>query len=842
MISKHTQHKTGLIPEGGSLRANLLKLAFLPLLVVFPVVLLVLAVIGGNRYDARVEAMVRGELAIARTSLDHQRIELENFIRNQVQRESLHRLLADDNSSRQLDRMLAPRAVGVHLDFLIIADDQGKVIASNTGLIPGSVLPNSYILKQALTGILTSGFEAFEQGQLALISPRLAAKEMEGMDNDTHSSAVTGRGLLLSAAMPLPLSTSYPNAVLYGGIVLNTAATLIDRIRDVVFPLTPESEQIMGNVTLFLDDMRVVTCLEAPDGRSAIGTHAPPEVTAEVLGRGRESVLPEKLFDVSYIDAYAPITGADGTRIGMIAAGIPLAPYQTEKWLLIGSVTALLMLSMLGIAVFFQRGTRNLVSRLGNTVVAMKAVQEGRRDVRVELDDEWDEITKLKTNFNELLDALETGEEELYETTAEMELLIGSIPSILIELSSDNHFIRWNSAAERCFGVYSEVLIGAPAREGVLSWDWPKVSEAISRCRDVRKSVRLEDISFVRPDEKEGLLDLTISPIMSESNKPRGFLILGEDITERRLLERKLVQAQKLESIGQLAAGIAHEINTPAQYVGDNTRFLRDAFSDFERLLDHYRTVPAEIRNGRPLDDLVRETTAVEDEADLDYLMDEIPNAIRQSMEGVARISRIVGAMKEFSHPGTTEKTAVDINRAIESTITVARNEWKYLAEMVTDLDGTLPPVHCQPGEINQVFLNIIVNAAHAIGEANRGDGCKKGTITVATRNLGECAEIRISDTGTGIPEGIRARIFDPFFTTKEVGKGTGQGLSIAHSVVTDKHGGDISFETETGKGTTFIITLPVRDSRSRSSGDKAHGKTQTCALPADASPPVTGS
>ena len=401
-------------------------------------------------------------------------------------------------------------------------------------------------------------------------------------------------------------------------------------------------------------------------------------------------------------------------------------------------------------------------------------------------------------------------EKELREASAEMELLIASIPSILIELAENNRVTRWNSASEHTFSHSSAEVLGVPLEDCALPWDWEKVHGSLLACRKERASVRADDVRFVRPDGKEGLLGLIISPIKSELGEFLGFLILGADITERRLLERQLAQAQKLESIGQLAAGIAHEINTPTQYVGDNTRFLRDAFSDLEQLLDTYARMPEAMKAGVPADELISTIHAAAEEADLDYLKEEIPRAILQSLEGVERVSKIVSAMKEFSHPGVAEKKAIDINRAIESTVTVARNEWKYVAELIMDLDHSMLPIPCLPGEFNQVILNIIINAAHALGgsTASKESG-EKGTITVSTRNLDDHAEIRISDNGTGIPESIRARVFDPFFTTKDVGKGTGQGLAIAHSVIVDKHGGTIRFESEMGRGTTFIITLP---------------------------------
>src|SRR6188768_601686 len=255
--------------------------------------------------------------------------------------------------------------------------------------------------------------------------------------------------------------------------------------------------------------------------------------------------------------------------------------------------------------------------------------------------------------------------------------------------------------------------------------------------------------------------------------------MLKQTLEERDRLEDNLRQAQKLEAIGQLAAGIAHEINTPTQYVGDNLRFLKESFG----------------------------------EADFEYLKEEIPRALNQSLEGVDRVAKIVRAMKEFSHPAR-EKTATDLNRAIQSTITVASNEWKYVAEIEMDLDSNLPSVHCSPAEFNQVVLNMIVNAAHAITDVVGDGGNGKGKIRVRTRSDGEFAVVEITDSGSGMPPHIQQRIFDPFFTTKEVGKGTGQGLAIAHNVIVDKHGGTIKVNSAPGAGTTFTIRLPIGGSK----------------------------
>ncbi|HUN84095.1 MAG TPA: PAS domain S-box protein [Terracidiphilus sp.] len=296
----------------------------------------------------------------------------------------------------------------------------------------------------------------------------------------------------------------------------------------------------------------------------------------------------------------------------------------------------------------------------------------------------------------------------------------------------------------------------------------------------------------------------TITPIVNSSGAITHFVAMKEDISERRTMEAQLRQAQKLEAIGQLAAGIAHEINTPTQFVTDNLVFLRDSWMAASQLIETYRESIQKCDEISP--EVIAKLQKAEQAADLTFICSEVPRAIDQGLDGAKRVATIVRAMKEFSHPDSADKTQIDLNKAIESTITVARNEWKYVAEIVTEFDPTLPPVICYPGEVNQVILNLIVNAAHSIKEK----GETKGKITICTVARGEFVEISISDTGTGIPEAIQTRIFEPFFTTKEVGKGTGQGLALAHSVIVRKHHGRIWFDTEIGRGTSFFIELPL--------------------------------
>jgi signal transduction histidine kinase len=281
---------------------------------------------------------------------------------------------------------------------------------------------------------------------------------------------------------------------------------------------------------------------------------------------------------------------------------------------------------------------------------------------------------------------------------------------------------------------------------------------------------------------------------------------------EERDLSRQEGHARKLEAVGQLAAGIAHEINTPAQYVGDGVHFLKEAFECYQRLVSQYRRAVEVLATAGGQDALVSEIRETETDIDLAYLEANVPGSFASCQDGISRISTIVRAMKEFAHPDQTEMAPADLNRALQTTLAIAKNEYKYVAEVTTEF-GDLPSVLCHVGDLNQVFLNLIVNAAHAIGDVvSKGGG--KGAIRITTCREGDLARIDIADTGSGIPETIRSRIFDPFFTTKEVGKGSGQGLAIARSIVVTKHHGSLTFESELGKGTTFTIRLPIAGER----------------------------
>lgn len=303
-------------------------------------------------------------------------------------------------------------------------------------------------------------------------------------------------------------------------------------------------------------------------------------------------------------------------------------------------------------------------------------------------------------------------------------------------------------------------------------------------------------------------LEKVVSRKTLELENERGEL--EKALKELRLAQAQLLQAQKMESIGQLAAGIAHEINTPTQYVCDNVGFVKTATSSLISLLETTQVLFDEIREKCAGEPAVAAFDTARKQLKVDFLCRQIPGALDESLEGLGHIAKIVAAMKEFSYPSHNEKERVDVRDIINTTITVARNEWKYVAELETHFEDNLPPLPCLRDAIGQAILNLVVNAAHAIADTIQQNVKEKGRIAISVTRCGEHMEIRVQDDGIGIPASIRDRIFDPFFTTKPVGKGTGQGLAIVYSIIVDKHQGQIRCESEKGVGTTFILLLPL--------------------------------
>ncbi len=313
------------------------------------------------------------------------------------------------------------------------------------------------------------------------------------------------------------------------------------------------------------------------------------------------------------------------------------------------------------------------------------------------------------------------------------------------------------------------------------------------------KTVIDDDAIFVTESGRRLAVAYATAPL-EEGERRRMAILSFRSIDALKEAQREALQSSRLASVGQLAAGIAHEINTPIQYVGDNLHFVRNTLGSLAEAIAKLKALLDETHHAD-------EAARFFGDRDIGYLLTELPQSITESLMGIDQVADIVRSMKEFSHPGTTAKVATDINRAIDSTITVSRNEWKLLATVETDLAADLPTVFCFPSDINQVLLNLIVNAAHAIDSLK---SAKLGIIRISTRLDGDCVEIRVADSGPGVPEAIRDKIFDPFYTTKDVGKGTGQGLAICRNTIVNKHGGEIHVDATGTAGATFIVRLPV--------------------------------
>jgi len=326
-----------------------------------------------------------------------------------------------------------------------------------------------------------------------------------------------------------------------------------------------------------------------------------------------------------------------------------------------------------------------------------------------------------------------------------------------------------------------------------------------SECRIIRTS-----------DKMQRWISIRGTVHCDKQNKPIRMMGLVVDITESKLAEeeRKSLDAQnslsqKLESVGRLASGVAHEINTPMQFITDNTQFLRRAMTSLTEVTVAYQAVGEMVASGKDPVESLALARAAEETSELNYLLDEIPRTFDETMSGLQRVTQIIKSLKEFAHPNQSSKQPADLNKAINTTIVVSRHEWKYVAEVVTEFDLDLPMIPLRIDEMNQVMLNLIVNAAHAIGDALKQRGEAKGQITIRTKQAENNVLIDVQDNGTGIPESAQVHIFEPFFTTKGVGKGTGQGLAIIRTII-KSHDGSINFTTEPGKGTTFHIRLPL--------------------------------
>jgi two-component system, NtrC family, sensor kinase len=406
-------------------------------------------------------------------------------------------------------------------------------------------------------------------------------------------------------------------------------------------------------------------------------------------------------------------------------------------------------------------------------------------------------------------------EQEMALAIQDIEMLLGSIRSILVSLDGENRIRRFNASAEAVLGLTAASVVGRDFFAVELDWDGEAVREAIATSRKTLHPVRVDEVRCRIPDDGERLLGLTVNPVPSAQGETPGVLLLGQDLSDIKARELKTVHERRMQAIGQLASGIAHEINTPIQYVGYNAGFLDESFSDVLGLLAAYGRLAEEAdgQGGEALAAALREVRAKEAAIDLVYLRQEIPSAIANTRKGIDQVAEIVRAMRQMSHPGTGDMLFFDVNASVRDIVTVTRNAWKHVAEVQLDLAPELPMVYGLPHEVSQVLLNVVLNATQAVEERVIREPWIRGRIDISTSVVGEHIVVAVSDNGPGISEDVQGRIFDPFFTTKAVGKGTGQGLAISHAVMS-RHCGGIDFKTCPGEGTTFFVRFPAEGAR----------------------------
>lgn len=430
-----------------------------------------------------------------------------------------------------------------------------------------------------------------------------------------------------------------------------------------------------------------------------------------------------------------------------------------------------------------------------------------------------DEVGEVMSALNSLLLQVHEGftrtkeaEHEIAKTAQRLDAVFNSVVDGLVTVNAEGEIESINKSAYDIFGYDQEAIAGKKITDFLPASAAQKYMECLHNFISTGSCELVgcgpKEMFGRRLNGVEFPIELVVTNIPLDDGS-FVFVNVIRDITARKELERQLLQAQKMEALGSLSSGIAHEINTPAQYVGDNIKFLKDSFQAYDgfyKSIGHFKDTPP-----TDMERMKEEIAAAEAKYDLSFFSDETPLAVEQSLEGVSRISEIVGAIKGFSYPATDEVIYVDMNEALRNTIIVSRNQWKTYAEMQTEFDENLPPVPCIPGKLTQVVLNLIINAAHAIEEKSKGNGDPQNNfIKISTGLDDKKVVIKVGDSGCGIPKENMTKIFDPFFTTKEVGKGTGQGLSISYDIVVKKHGGTLRVDSEIGKGTTFIIELPM--------------------------------
>ncbi|MFO1065810.1 MAG: ATP-binding protein [Pirellulales bacterium] len=449
---------------------------------------------------------------------------------------------------------------------------------------------------------------------------------------------------------------------------------------------------------------------------------------------------------------------------------------------------------------------------LFQNVVLMVAIDYVLKALRTEAE-QWAMLSAAQDLVQAEVDRqtadLTVSKSEMMKTAERLQFMIDASYDAFVEFDGDLHVTLWSKRAKELLGWPDDEIVGFPFFRVIGAQDLHKgLRMRLDRLSQGGKQepFLIETVVYTADGRR-----ITVEAFGSFAMRNDGMHInvFLRDLTQRLARTEKELQAQKLESLGHLATGIAHEINSPTQFVSDNLAFLEDSFKVLDSLIAQVDATVAGCETGGITTEALGALRRELNDRRLQHAQHEIPKAIQQTRDGIDRIGSITRAMKEFSQPQNQEMATVDLSRLIENVLVVCRNEWRYVADITTHFDPEVTTVYCMPGCLSQVVLNLVVNAAHAIADVLSDYPDNRGLIEVHTRRVGDGVEIDVKDNGPGIPPSIRERIFDPFFTTKAVGRGTGQGLATAQSIVS-KHNGTLTLSTEVGVGTTFSIRIPI--------------------------------
>ncbi len=810
-----------------SLRLKLVALGLAPLLIAFPLILATLLLVDDARFTDLLESSSRGNLASARNYMDQVRAQTLRHVEEVVQVDRItHFLAAHGNQVTRepiplLDQYLASRAEVARLDYLIIATPDGQVIASSVSLPPGSRLPSSFVLRQAATGIATARYTRFDAAELGALSPNLPARaRVEITDRD--GARVESRGLLIEAAAHLPLSNSHADAILIGGMLLNNNLPMINRIRDVVFPVDSSASINDGITTFFLDDLRVATTATLDNGERAVGTHASEDVRATVLEGNQPWAHRARIGDQWHIASYEAIHDGEGHHIGMLGIGFPEHRFSRERWLLTGSIAGLLALAMLGLSLSFLYGARNITRRLGAISDTMTAIHQGEHGARVPQDDEVDEIAQLSAHFNSLLDSLDAqrlarqqAQRGVTEEASRRRALFEMARDGMVVLNDDCSVFEANLQFAAMLGYESDEL----ARLHV--WDWEArftQTELISMIRRERTDGDAFETIHKRKDGSVYVAEVKSSRV--EWGGRTYVMCSVRDITERQQIAAEL-EAHR-HHLTDLVEQRTHELAAAR----DEAESANRAKSAFLANMSHEIRTPMNAIIG--LSHLLQRE--IREPIQLDRV-DKIGSAAQHLL-------RIINDILDLSKIEADKITLEAIDFPLRATLERATNLIRESANqkrlpVVVDIDPELPVLlRGDPVRIGQILVNFLSNAVKF---------STHGAITLRAIRLpgsgpGVDLQLEVEDHGIGLSEVQQGAVFHAFeqadnSTTRKYG-GTGLGLAISKQLA-ELMGGEIGVRSTEGAGSTFWLRLHLESSPTAQRSDNvAEPPPSECADP----------